>query len=102
MSKASINGKPIDSNWLAAYMQEGLFGVVVCAVILAWLFVTAFFQPRGVRRALALFLVTYCMLASFTEDSFTNVSTYLLHLTVAASLLITPLATQEIFTRIRK
>jgi hypothetical protein len=95
LSKASINGKPIDSNWLAAYMQEGLFGVVVCAVILAWLFVTAFFQPRGVRRALALFLVTYCMLASFTEDSFTNVSTYLLHLTVAASLLITPLAARR-------
>ena len=68
-------------------MQEGLFGVVVCAVILAWLFVTAFFQPRGVRRALALFLVTYCLLASFTEDSFTNVSTYLLHLAVAASLM---------------
>src|ERR1700722_8844059 len=102
LSKASINGKPIDSNWLAAYMQEGLFGVVVCAVILAWLFVTAFFQPRGVRRALALFLVTYCLLASFTEDSFTNVSTYLLHLTVAASLLIAPLAPREVFTRIRR
>jgi hypothetical protein len=102
LSDASINGHPIDSNWLAAYMQEGVFGVVACAAILAWLLVTAFFQPRGVRRALALFLVTYCMLASFTEDSFTNASTYLLHLTVAASLLITPLARQEIFPGIRK
>ena len=102
LSNASINGKPIDSNWLAAYMQEGLFGVVVCAVILVWLLVTALLQPRGVRRALALFLVTYCILASFTEDSFTNVSTYLLHLTVAASLLITPLASQEIYKGIRK
>ncbi len=102
LSNASINGHPIDSNWLAAYMQEGLFGVVVCATILAWLLVTAFFQPRGVRRALALFLVTYCMMACFTEDSFTNVSTYLLHLTVAASLLITALAPREIFTGIRK
>jgi hypothetical protein len=102
LSSASINGHPIDSNWLAAYMQEGLFGVVVCAAILAWLLVIAFFQPRGVRRALALFLVTYCMLASFTEDSFTDVSTYLLHLTVAASLLVTPLVPQGIFTGIRK
>ena len=76
--------------------------MVVCAAILAWLLVTAFFQPRGVRRALALFLVTYCTLASFTEDSFTNVSTYLLHPTVAASLLITAFAPQEIFTGIRK
>ena len=91
LSNASINGLPIDSNWLAAYMQEGLFGVVVCAMILAFLLVTAFFQPPGVRRALALFILTYCTLASFTEDTFTDVSTYLLELTVAASLLVVPL-----------
>ena len=95
LSNASINGKPIDSNWLAAYMQEGLFGVGVCATMLAWLLVIAFFQPRGVQRALALFLVTYCTLASFTEDSFTNASTYLLYLTVAASLLIVPLTRRD-------
>jgi hypothetical protein len=91
LSNASVNGLPIDSNWLASYMMEGLFGVVICATILAFLFVAAFFQPRGVRRALALFLVTYCTLASFTETSFTDASMYLLHLTVAASLLVTPL-----------
>ena len=88
MSSASVNGLPIDSNWLASYMQEGLFGVVVCVMMLVWLFVVAFFQPRGVRRALALFLLTYCLLASFTEDAFTDASTYLLHLVVAASLVI--------------
>ena len=102
LSNASINGLPIDSNWLSAYLQEGIFGVLVCAMILVWLFVVAFFRPRGVRRALALFLVTYCTLASFTEDAFSDVSTYLLHLTVAASLLITPLASREMSTRIRK
>lgn len=92
LSNASVNGLPIDSNWLASYMQEGIFGLVVCVTIVAFLFVTAFFQPPGIRRALGLFLVTYCLLASFTEDSFSDVSTYLLHLTVAASLLIAPLA----------
>jgi hypothetical protein len=91
LSNASVNGLPIDSNWLASYMMEGLFGVVVCAMMLVFLFVTAFFQPRGVRRALALFILTYCTLASNTEVSFTDVSTYLLHLTVAASLLVMPL-----------
>jgi hypothetical protein len=90
LSNASVNGLPIDSNWLAGYMMEGLFGVVVCAMMLAFLFVTAFFQPRGARRALALFILTYCTLASITETSFTDASTYLLHLTVAASLLVTP------------
>jgi hypothetical protein len=91
LSNASVNGLPIDSNWLAAYMQEGLFGVIVCAMILVFLFVAAYFQPPGVRRALALFFLVYCMLASFTEDTFSDASTYLLHLTVAASLLIAPL-----------
>jgi hypothetical protein len=91
LSNASVNGLPIDSNWLASYMMEGLLGVAVCAMMLAFLFVTAFFQPRGVQRALALFLVTYCTLASYTEVSFTDASTYLLHLAVAASLLVPPL-----------
>jgi hypothetical protein len=87
LSNASVDGLPIDSNWLASYMQEGLFGVVVCALVLAFLFVAALFQSRGVRRALTLFLVMYCLVASLTEDAFTDVSAYLLHLVVAASLL---------------
>jgi hypothetical protein len=88
LSNAGINGLPIDSNWLAAYMQEGLFGVVVCALILVFLLVTTCFQPPGIRRALALFIVTYCLLATITEDAFSDVSTYLLDLAAAASLLV--------------
>jgi hypothetical protein len=88
LSNASVDGLPIDSNWLASYMQEGLFGVIICALILVYLFVAAFFQSPGVRRALVLFILTYCLIASFVEDAFTDVSTYLLHLTVAATLLV--------------
>ena len=87
LSNASFNGLPIDSNWLASYQEQGLFGVVVCAAILVFLLVTAYFQPRGVQRALALFLVTYCLVASFTEVGFTDAScTSSSHL--AASLLV--------------
>ena len=53
----------------------------------AFLFLAAFFQSPGIQRALALFLLTYCALASITETAFTDASTYLLDLTVAASLL---------------
>jgi len=88
LSNVSFNGSPIDSNWLASYQEQGLFGVVLCATILLFLLVTAYFQPRGVQRALALFLVTYGLVASFTEVGFTDVSPYLLDLTVAASLLV--------------
>jgi energy-coupling factor transporter transmembrane protein EcfT len=90
LSNDSFNGAPIDSNWLASYQEQGLFGVVVCAMILVFLLVAAYFQPRGVQRALALFLVTYALVASFTEVGFTDVSPYLLDLFVAASLLVPP------------
>lgn len=88
LSNASFNGLPIDSNWLASYQEQGLFGVAVCAAILLFLLVTAYFQPRGVQRALALFLVTYCLVASYTEVGFTDATMYLLDLYLAASLLV--------------
>jgi hypothetical protein len=88
LSNTSINGLPIDSNWLAAYMQQGLLGVIIGAAALLFLFVVAFFQPLGIKRALALFLITYTLIASFTQVGFANATTYLLELTLAASLLV--------------
>ena len=88
LSNSSFNGLPIDSNWLSSYQEQGLIGVAICAMMLLFLLVTAYFQPRGVQRALALFLITYCVVASFTEDGFTDVTPYLLELTLAASLLV--------------
>jgi hypothetical protein len=88
LSNVSFDGFPIDSNWLASYQELGLFGVVVCAMVLIFLLVSAYFQPRGLQRALALFLVTYGLVASFTEVGFSDASPYLLDLFVAASLLV--------------
>lgn len=88
LSNKSYLGLPIDSNWLASYLDQGLFGVAVSAAILVFLLMTAFFQPRGVQRALGMFLTTYCLAASFTETGFSDASTYLLYLALAASLLI--------------
>jgi hypothetical protein len=92
LSNKSFQGLPIDSNWLASYYDQGLFGVAVCAAMLIFLLATAYFQPRGVQRALALFLVVYCVIASLTETGFTDASTYLLYLTLAASMLVPPAA----------
>jgi hypothetical protein len=92
LSNKSFQGLPIDSNWLASYYDQGLFGVAVCAAMLLFLLATAYFQPRGVQRALALFLVVYCVIASLTETGFTDASTYLLYLTLAASMLVPPAA----------
>ena len=87
LSNAGINGSPIDSNWLAAYQMEGYFGDVVCGMMLVFLLASALFQSPGIRRALGLFIISYCMVAAFTEDALADVSTYLLHLVAAASLL---------------
>ncbi len=92
LSNGSINGLPIDSNWLVAYLEQGLFGVIVCAAMVLFLLVAEFFQPPGTRRALALFLITYCLIASFTQVGFANPTTYLLELTLAASLMMPPVA----------
>jgi hypothetical protein len=87
LSNGSVNGLPIDSNWLVAYLEQGLFGVVVCAIMLLFLLIAAFFQPATSRRAVAIYLITYSLIASFTQVGVANPTTYLLELTLAASLL---------------
>ena len=47
-------------------------------------------HPRGPRRAVALFLVTYCLVASITETGLGDASPYMLELVVAAALLAAP------------
>jgi hypothetical protein len=88
LSNSSFNGLAIDSNWLSVYQEQGLIGDVISGVILLFLLTAAYLQPRGVKRALALFLITYCLIASFTEDGFTDATPYMLDITVAASMLI--------------
>jgi hypothetical protein len=96
LSNGTIDGLPIDSNWLLAYLEQGILGVLICAIMLLFLLVAAFFQPPSTRRALALFLITYCLVASFTQVGFAQPTTYLLELTLAASLLVPPTAAKEL------
>lgn len=87
LSNKSFNGLPIDSNWLGTYYDVGLVGMGInIAMVLFVLIMALFFQPQGPRRALALFLVAYCVVASFTESGLSEASPYLLELTLAASL----------------
>jgi hypothetical protein len=90
LSNKSSHGLPIDSNWLAAYYDLGLVGVAIVAGFLLFVLVSAYFQPRSERRALALFLVTYLMITSYTETGLSDASMYLLELALAASLLVPP------------
>lgn len=86
LSNKSFNGLPIDSNWLGTYYDIGLVGIAINVTMLLFLLTAAWFQPQGPRRALALFLVAYCVVASFTESGLSDASPYLLELTLAACL----------------
>ena len=81
-------GLPIDSSWIATYQDQGLVGCMLEGTMFIVLLVAAFFRPRGPTRAVALFLIIYCLVASFTETGLGEASPYLLDLTLAASLLV--------------
>lgn len=93
LSNLSFNGLSIDSNWVGSYFDIGLVGAILTGVLLLFVLVNAYFQPLGPPRALALFLVTYCLISSFTETGLSAPSLYMIELTLAASLLVP--ATQQ-------
>ncbi|MGI5452743.1 O-antigen ligase domain-containing protein [Streptomyces sp. CA-249302] len=97
----SFGGLPIDNSWLAVYNEQGLIGVTLVAIIIIVLGGVALLRPPSLQRACAIFLISYCAIASYTEAGLGDASPYLLHLALAASLLAapakaTPLALPEV------
>jgi len=90
LSNKSYEGLAIDSNWVATYVDQGWFGMVIEASLLVLLLLAAVTHVRGPRRALALFIIVYAIVASITETGLGDASPYLLDLAVAASLLASP------------
>jgi len=87
LTNKSFNGLPIDNSWYATYLDEGLLGVGLCAAIFIALLILAATRPRDSSLAVAIFIIVYCAVASWTETGLGDVSPYVLDLTVAASLL---------------
>jgi len=86
----SFGGLPIDSNWVATHVELGRLGVALVVAFLLAILLTALTRPAGPRRAIALFIVVYCITASYTETGMGDASPYLLDLTVAAALVAVP------------
>lgn len=91
LSNQTFKGLSIDNSWLADYLDQGWFGIVVDATLLLILVLLAITHRRGVRRATALFLVAYSIVASITETGLGDASPYTLDLVIAASLLAAPM-----------
>ncbi|MET1001444.1 MAG: O-antigen ligase family protein [Acidimicrobiia bacterium] len=87
LTNKSFAGRPVDNGWLAAYQDSGLFGVVICAAIFVSLLMMAATRPRGPNVAVAIFIIFYVAITSLAETGLGDASTYMLDLTVAASLI---------------
>lgn len=87
LTNKSYAGLPIDNSWLAVFNDQGVVGVAIVALFVGALIVAALLRPPSPERACAIFLITYCVVASYTEAGLGDASGYLLHLTVAAALL---------------
>ena len=94
----SFGGLPIDNSWLAVYNEQGLLGVTLVAVIIIVLRGVALLRPPSLQRACAIFLISYVAISSYTEAGLGDASPYLLHLTLAASLLAAPAAATPLTT----
>lgn len=87
LTNKSFNGLPIDSSWLSVYHEQGYLGVTLVAAFLLTLLGVAVLRPPSLTRAIALFLIVYCLIASYTEAGLGDASPYLLNLTIVAVLL---------------
>jgi hypothetical protein len=76
---------------VSTYENQGLVGDLIIGSALVLLLIKALVSPRGPGRAIALFLVIYCLIASYTETGLGDASSYLLDLSVAMSVLMLPL-----------
>ena len=88
LSNKSFDGLPVDSGWVATFVDLGWLGIALQTTFLLALLLMVVTHVRGARRAVALFLITYCVVASITESGLGDASPYLLDLVVAASLLV--------------
>ena len=88
-----LNGLSIDSSWISIYQDQGIFGDVLVGAIILLLLLTTLCRAHGPTRAMALFLIVYCMIAGISETGLGDVSPYLLDLAIAASLVTFPAAT---------
>lgn len=87
LSNKSFGGLPIDSSWLAVYHEQGYLGLTLVVAFLLTLLGVALLREPSITRAIALFLIVYCVVASYAEAGLGDASPYLLNLTIAALLL---------------
>ncbi|HWC66450.1 MAG TPA: hypothetical protein VG478_00150 [Acidimicrobiales bacterium] len=82
----SIDGVPIDNGYIATYHEIGKIGLLAVIVVLGVLAVRAFVHTASARRAVAVFLVIFVAIASYTETGIGDMSAYVMHLVLAGAM----------------
>jgi hypothetical protein len=82
--EGDIDVMAIDNGWLSLFWETGLFGVAIVLIAVIAALVAAFRAPTPYIRAAAGFLITYVIIASFTETGLSDLSSQTLHILVAA------------------
>jgi O-antigen ligase len=82
--EGDIDVMAIDSGWLTLFWETGLLGVALVLTALVAAFIAVCRSPTPHVRAAAGFLVSYVVVASVTESGLSDLSSYTLHILVAA------------------
>lgn len=90
LTDKSIEGLPIDSGYLSVYHEQGRVGVFVMTLIFVVFLARIMSRRPSMARAMALFLVVYVLIASYTETGIGDMSGYVLHLIMAMVLVVVP------------
>lgn len=86
LSDKTFGGLSIDSTWLSVYYEQGLIGVALVAAIFVGLALKVVGARPSPGRTVAVFLVSYLLVASYTEVGVGDASTYVLLAFLAAAL----------------
>jgi O-antigen ligase len=92
LTDKSIEGISIDSGYLSIYHEQGRIGIAVIVVVFVAYLARILARRPSMPRAIALFLVVYVLIASYTETGIGDMSSYVLHLVLAMVMVVMPIA----------
>ncbi|WP_026529624.1 O-antigen ligase family protein [Haematomicrobium sanguinis] len=83
--EGDVNQMAIDNTWLDAFWQTGIIGLILIILVFVAAWVTCLRAPRGLVRALAVFLMAYITVSSVSESGLTDFSSHSIYALVAVS-----------------
>lgn len=100
LSNKTVFGRAIDNGWLTVFHTQGFVGVGFVAVLLVVLLGRVTLERYPPARSIALFLVSYSLVASYSETGIGDVSFYFLGLLAVDALVQSRRTIPEVRSRV--